>query len=54
MGSIEILMVATTSHVVRKKPGRVKYSSYPISSNSTETATEAEKRNPRILHHRDR
>jgi hypothetical protein len=37
IGSIALLMVATTTHVVRKKPGRVKYGYYTKSSNSAET-----------------
>lgn len=54
MGSIAILMVSTTTHVVRKKPGRLKSGPFTTSSKSNETANNHEKRIPGTLRHRDR
>ncbi|MFW9970064.1 MAG: hypothetical protein ACFFDF_07665 [Candidatus Odinarchaeota archaeon] len=54
MGSIGLLMVATTTHVVRKKPGRLKYSPPSSSSESNSTSTGSEKKIPSTLKHRDR
>jgi len=53
IGSIALLMVVSTTRVVRKKPGRVKYI-YAKSSDSADTNTKAEKRIPSHLRHRDR
>jgi len=53
IGSIVLLTVVSTTRVVRKRPGRVKYV-YAKSSDSTETTTKAEKRIPSHLRHRDR
>jgi hypothetical protein len=54
MGSIGLLAVATTMRVIRKRPGRLKWSSPSSSSNSEKPTTEAEKRIPETLKHRDR
>ena len=54
MGSIAILMVATTTRVVRKRPGRTTYQPISISPDSKKKTTKAEKRIPSTLHHRDR
>ncbi|MHA1477734.1 MAG: hypothetical protein ACTSPU_06000 [Promethearchaeota archaeon] len=53
IGSIVLLTIVSTTRVVRKKPGRVKYV-YAKSSDSTETTTKADKRIPSHLRHRDR
>jgi hypothetical protein len=53
IGSIALLMVVSTTRILRKKPGRVKYV-YAKSSDSTKTTTKAEKRIPSHLRHRDR
>ncbi len=53
IGSIALLMVVTTKRILRKKPGRVKYV-YAKSSDSTKTTSNAEKRIPSRLRHRDR
>ncbi|MHA2128239.1 MAG: hypothetical protein ACW99E_23330 [Promethearchaeota archaeon] len=53
MGSIAILMVVTTTRVVRKKPGRLTYQPIATSSNSKKTS-KTEKRIPGTLRHRDR
>ena len=53
IGSIALLMVVSTTRILRKKPGRVKYV-YAKSSDSTKTTIKAEKRIPGHLHHRDR
>ena len=53
IGSIALLMVASTTRILRKKPGRVKYV-YAKSSGSTKTTAGAEKRIPSNLRHRDR
>lgn len=54
MESIALLTVVTTTHVVRKKPGRLKYTVPSTSSESTKTATRSEKKIPSTLRHRDR
>jgi hypothetical protein len=53
IGSIVLLTITSTTRILRKKPGRVKYV-YAKSSDSTETTTDAEKRTPSHLRHRDR
>ncbi|MHA2324051.1 MAG: hypothetical protein ACXACB_01525, partial [Promethearchaeota archaeon] len=53
MGSIAILMVVTTTRVVRKKPGRLTYQPIATKSNSKKTS-KTEKRIPSTLRHRDR
>lgn len=53
IGSIALLTVVGTTRVLRKKPGRVKYV-YEKASDSTESTTDAEKRIPSHLRHRDR
>ena len=53
IGSIALLTVASTTRILRKKPGRVKYV-YAKSSDSTKTTSKAEKRIPSHLRHRDR
>jgi hypothetical protein len=53
IGSIALLMVATTTRILRKKPGRLKYV-YAKSSDSTKTTLKAEKRVPSHLRHKDR
>jgi len=53
IGSIALLMVVSTTRILRKKPGRVKYV-YAKSSDSTKTTTKAEKRIPSHLRHRNR
>ncbi|MHA1914764.1 MAG: hypothetical protein ACW986_07480 [Promethearchaeota archaeon] len=54
MGSIGLLMAATTAYIVRKRPGRTTYQPMTLSTNSTETTTDGEKRIPETLRHRDR
>ena len=53
IGSIALLMVVSTTRILRKKPGRVKYV-YAKSSDSTKTTSKTEKRIPSHLRHRDR
>jgi len=53
IGSIALLMVVSTTRILRKKPGRVKYV-YAKSSDSTKPTSKAEKRIPSHLRHRDR
>jgi len=53
IGSIALLTIASTTRILRKKPGRVKYV-YAKSSDSTKSTTDAEKRIPSHLRHRDR
>ena len=53
IGSIALLTVTSTTRVLRKKPGRLKYV-YAKSSDSTKTTTDAKKRIPSHLRHRDR
>lgn len=54
IGSITILTVISTTHVIRKKPGRLKYHSLSSSSDSPESTTQADKSIPSTLRHRDR
>ena len=54
IGSIGLLMVAATSYIVRKRPGRTTYQPITLSSNSTKTTSDSEKRIPETLRHRDR
>lgn len=54
MGTIALLAVVSTLRVVRKKPGRLKYSSPSKSKDAEETANKAEKRIPQTIKHRDR
>ena len=53
IGSIALLTLTSTTRILRKKPGRVKYV-YAKSPDSTKTTTGAEKRIPSNLRHRDR
>jgi len=53
IGSIALLMVVSTTRILRKKPGRVKYV-YAKSSDSTKPTSKTEKRIPSRLRHRDR
>ncbi len=53
IGSIALLMVVSTTRILRKKPGRVKYV-YAKSSDSTKTTSKSEKQIPSHLRHRDR
>ncbi|MHA1509569.1 MAG: hypothetical protein ACTSO6_12795 [Promethearchaeota archaeon] len=53
IGSIALLMVVSTTRILRKKPGRVKYV-YAKSSDSTKTTSKTEKRIPSHLRHKDR
>ena len=53
IGSIALLSVVSTTRILRKKPGRVKYV-YAKSSDSTKTTTKAENRIPSRLRHRNR
>jgi len=54
IGSITILTVISTTHVIRKKPGRLKYRPLSSSSDSPESTTQADKSIPSTLRHRDR
>jgi len=54
IGSITILTVISTTHVIRKKPGRLKYHRLSTSSDSSETTAQADKRVPSTLKHRNR
>jgi len=54
IGSITILTVISTTHVIRKKPGRLKYRPLISSSDSPESTTQADKSIPSTLRHRDR
>jgi hypothetical protein len=51
IGSITILTVISTTHVIRKKPGRLKYHRLSASSDSLETTAQADKRIPSTLKH---
>ncbi len=53
IGSIALLMVVSTTRILRKKPGRVKYV-YAKSSDSTKPTSKAEKRIPSRLRHKNR
>jgi hypothetical protein len=53
IGSIVLLTATGTTRVLRKKPGRLKYV-YAKSPDSTKTTSDAEKRIPSNLRHRDR
>jgi len=54
MGTIALLAVVSTLRVVRKKLGRLKYSSPSKSKDAEETLKKAEKRIPETIKHRDR
>jgi hypothetical protein len=53
MGSIAILMVVATTHVARKRPGRLIYTDIQIPPKKKKT-TKAEKRIPNTIRNRDR
>ena len=53
IGSIALLMVVSTTRILRKKPGRVKYV-YAKSSDSTKPTSKTEKRIPSRLRHKNR
>jgi len=53
IGSIALLMVVSTTRILRKKPGRVKYV-YAKSSDSTKPTSKTEKRIPSRLQHKNR
>lgn len=54
IGLISLLAIAVTVKIIRKKPGRTTWSPVSTSSDSKHTSTEAEKRIPETLKHRNR